>query len=129
MSHYLSFESGSPIQVYVDSIPKWEQRPVIVEHHILDTTHSTLQYIGAESPKLELRFMLYGRANMGYVEACVNSGSPMNYIDDDGTTNSYFVVDNLNSDRQQALNYTDHWYRCSISATRLTASGSLYYQW
>jgi hypothetical protein len=124
MSHTIYFSSGCPVTIYVQSAPR-KIEPFQVQHNVLDMTHSNLQYIGAKSPQTTFQFMVYGHETMDYIEACVTSGSAFYYYDDSNNLEYFYVATDLSIDRQQALNYTDYWYKCTMPAVYLT-SGSYY---
>jgi hypothetical protein len=127
MAHSFTWVTGCPITVYIEAPLGRNTNPIIVEHQVLDATHSTLQYLGAKSPTRDFRFKVYGSYWMDYIETKCASGSGFFYTDDRASVEWYYVPTTLSSDRLQALNYTDNWYQCSIKATFLTNSGSLFY--
>jgi hypothetical protein len=131
MSHTISFTGGSVIPIYVDP-DGWQKsiRPIIVEHNLLDATHSTYQYMGAKSTMVALRFTMYGQGAAEYMEDKFLNGYQFVYTDDRGTSGSYVCPDQqVSFTRMNALNYSDAWYKADVKAAELLSSGSLYYQW
>jgi hypothetical protein len=131
MSHTIAFTGGSTIPIYVDP-EGWQEsaRPIVVEHNILDTTHSTYQFMGAKSTTLSLKFAMYGQGAFEYLLGKIRDGYQFVYTDDRGTSGSFMCPDQQVSwSRMQALNYADAWYRAEMKMANLTGSGSLFYQW
>jgi len=131
MSHTISFTGGSTIPIYVDP-DGWQRssRPIVVEHNILDSTHSIYQYMGAKSTTVSLRFTMYGQVAAEYLMDRFLNGYQFVYTDDRGTSGSYVCPDQqVSFTRMNALNYPDAWYKADVKAAELLGSGSLYYQW
>jgi hypothetical protein len=127
MAHSLYFyELGrSVLDIYVDAFND-DIAPIIVEHQVLDASHSTLQYLGQKSPVRNFSFKVYTGSVMALLKTYVGAGSIGIYTDDTGASGSY-VLSDLKAKRMQALNYTDQWFDCTMKGVYQAASGSLYY--
>jgi hypothetical protein len=127
MSHTL-LVSGSTITIHVDQ-DGWSnsQEAILAKHQILDTDHTTFQFMGAKSPQLDLGFKLYGLEYKLFLEEHQADGDEVVYTDDLSVSGSY-VMEGLSMKRIQALNYSDAWYDCRAQMHLIAASGSTYYQ-
>jgi len=131
MSHTLTFASGSIIPIYVD--PEGytkEAHPIVVQHQVLDATRSVLQYMGAKSNTLAMRWRMYGQGAFDYTFNKIKDGYTFKYTDDRGTSGSFVCAEaQVACRRIQALNYPDTWWLVETNVTEILGSGSLYYQW
>jgi hypothetical protein len=128
MAHTLQFgASGSIIPIYVDE-DSVDILPGIVEHAVLDASHSTLQYVGQKNRTRTIGYHLYGKYASYYLKQQFADGKKFLYTDDTGASGSYVATQTPVFRRLQALNYPDTWYRVEMKASRLIASGSLYYE-
>ena len=127
MSHTFAF-SGSTITIHVDPDGYSNTRePVMARHQILDTDHTTIQYLGSQSRQLALSFKVYGHENAEYIDERSRDGDLVVYTDDRAVSGSYTIM-SLSSDRLNALNYNDNWYQCKAQMILLDDLGDSYYQ-